>query len=97
MEVKLSHHDWRVLRIVARAKGKAVIGRELRMEMTRRTQDGSFLNALVESGLLGVSHPATDPFEAKYILTALGREAAEYGVFDIPWEVLKGLNHRGRK
>lgn len=89
MEVKLSHHDWRVLRRVARAKGKPVIGRELRMDMLRRTHDGSFLTRLVEDGLLGVSHSAADPFEAKYILTKLGREAAEYGVYDVPWEVFK--------
>lgn len=89
MEVKLSHHDWRALRRVARGKGKPVVGRELRLDKTRSTQDGSFLTRLVDDGLLGVSHPAPDPFESKYILTALGREAAEFGVYNVEWEVLK--------
>lgn len=89
MEVKLSHHDWRVLRRVARAKGKPVGGRELRMEMTRRTQDGSFLNNLVGDGLLVVAQSAEDPFEVKYVLTQKGRDAAEYGVYDLPWEIFK--------
>ena len=89
MEVKLGHHDWRVLRRVARGKGKSVSGHELRMEMSRKTKDGTFLNALVDQGLLVVSVANADPFEAKYSLTDLGKQAAEHGVFEMDWETFK--------
>lgn len=40
-------------------------------------------------GLLVVTQPDPNPFEAKYTLTDLGREAAEFGVFEMDWETFK--------
>lgn len=94
MQVTLGHHDWRVLRAVVRAKGKPVHGRILRLDMSRKTKDGTFLVRLVENGLLVVSRAADDPFEATYVLTPPGKEAAEFGVYDVVWEDLKTRESR---
>ena len=93
MQVSLGHHDWRVLRAVLRNKGRPALGRSLRLDMTRRTQDGSFLTNLVRNGLLKVFSEGQTPFESAFILTDLGTHAAEYGVYDVDWETLKALTN----
>lgn len=89
MQISVKHSDWRVLRTLVRAKGRPVVGSKLRLEMSRLTKDGSFLTTLVRDGLLKVAAPADTPFTATYTLTDLGKEAAEYGVYDVDWEALK--------
>lgn len=89
MEEKLAHHNWHALRRVVRAKGRSVAGHHLRMELSQRTKDGSFLAKLVEDGLLVVAHPDPNPLVATYKLTELGKEAAEFGVYEMDWDVLK--------
>ncbi len=90
MMVQLTASDWKVLRAVARAKGKPVAGTKLRLDMSRRTKDGSFLTALVQGQLLDrVTGAADKPFEATYVLTATGKEAAEYGEYDVHWGELR--------
>lgn len=80
----ITHSNWQVLRTVKRSK-KPSIGRALRLSPTRGTKDGTFLNDLVEQGLLNrVSGTAESPFEATYTLTDLGQHAAEYGECDFP-------------
>src|SRR4051812_19662409 len=91
MQVPLGHHDWRVLRHVVRKKGRPVHGRDLRLEMSRKTKDGSFRTALVRQGLLVVEAEGETPFESTYRLTELGKHAAEYGVFEVDWATLKAL------
>jgi hypothetical protein len=95
--VAINHFSWQVLRVLARAEAARQpppVGRELRLVPTRRTKDGTFLDELVEAGLIevaakptppldGVDEPA--PFRARYRLTALGRHAAEYGEYDKPF------------
>jgi hypothetical protein len=55
----------------------------LRLVPSRNTKDGSFLNILVDDGLLErLSGSATDPFEATYALTERGEHAAEYGEYE---------------
>jgi hypothetical protein len=56
------------------------------MDMSRRTKGGGFLADLVAIGLLAVAEAGPDPLAATYTLTDLGREAAEYGVYEMPWE-----------
>ncbi|MDB5311839.1 MAG: hypothetical protein JWO38_6041, partial [Gemmataceae bacterium] len=53
-------------------------GRTLRLEMNRRTRDGSFLTTLVRQGLLEVVTAGETPFDATYRLTERGKHAAEY-------------------
>lgn len=78
----ISHFSWQVLRTVKRSR-KPSVGKQLRVSPTRHSKDGSFLNALVEEGLLArVTGSADQPFEATYSLTELGRHAAEYGEYD---------------
>lgn len=89
MQVSMNSSDWRVLRVVVRAKGRPVPGSKLRLEMSRRTKDGSFLTDLVNQGLLAVAAPADTPFASSYTLTELGKEAAEYGVYEVDWATLK--------
>ncbi len=91
MQVNVPHLEWRVLREVGRSK-KPVVGSKLRLEMTRRTKDGSFLTNLVHQGLLKIEGKAKDPFEATYTLSERGKHAAEYGQFEIEWEVYKELS-----
>lgn len=94
MQIPLSNHDWRVLRAVLRGRGRPVAGVELRMDLTRKTKDGSFLVVLVDLGLLAVKNAAPDPFAAKYVLTETGRHAAEYGIHEIEWDTLKRLRSK---
>lgn len=90
MQVNVSHADWQVLRHMVRSK-KPAIGSSLRLTLSRRTKDGTFLTDLVRMGLLKVESKAKDPFEATYSLTELGKHAAEYGVFEIEFEEWKAL------
>ena len=77
-----SHFTWQVLRTTKRSK-KPLTGRQLRLNRSRKTKDGSFLTALVEAGLLArVTGAADAPFEATYALTEKGRHAAEYGEYE---------------
>lgn len=89
--------EWQVLRILARAAPGSVVGRELRLDMSRRTKDGTFLDEMVRVGLIEVAEaPAPQPvsltrriyskpepkqFRVLYRLTAMGRHAAEYGEY----------------
>jgi hypothetical protein len=76
-----AHLTWQVLRTVKRSK-KAPTGRALRLVPSRKTKDGSFLNAIVDEGLLvRVTGTAAAPFEATYALTERGKYAAEYGEY----------------
>lgn len=69
----VTHSTWQVLRTAKRSQSPP----------TRQSKDGSFVNELVEAGLLArVSGSADRPFEATYALTALGEHAAEYGEYD---------------
>ena len=77
-----SHFTWQVLRAVKRSK-KPPTGRTLRLNRSRNTKDGSFLTALVDSGLLThITGSAEAPFEATYALTEKGQHAAEYGEYE---------------
>jgi len=82
--VLLKQYTWQSLRILARAKNKPVVGSALRHTPIRRTKDGSFLDELVRVGLIAVARPdpGGDPFAHAYVLTDLGRHAAEYGEFE---------------
>lgn len=88
MEVALSPMDWRILRQVLRGR-KPTPGTQLRLDMSRRTKDGTFLTDLVRLGLLQVAEPGGTPFAATYTLTDLGRHAAEYGTYEVDWEEYK--------
>ena len=90
MQVAVPHLEWRVLRQVARTR-KPSDGQSLRLEMTRRTKDGTFLTDLVRQGLLEINAKGKTPFEARYQLTERGKHAAEYGVFEVEWEEYKQL------
>ena len=80
----VSHFTWQVLRTVKRSK-KPPTGRVLRLVPNRRTKDGTFLNELVELGLLArVTGTAAAPFEGTYALTEQGVHAAEFGVAERP-------------
>lgn len=71
-----------MLRAVKRSK-KPPTGRTLRLVPSRNTKDGSFLTAMVDSGLLTrVTGSADAPFEATYALTEMGQHAAEYGEYE---------------
>jgi hypothetical protein len=84
----VTHFQWQVLRAVKRSK-KPPIGRELRLTPTRGTKDGTFLNVLVQLGLLDrVSGREHNPFAATYGLTERGKQAAEFGECDFPNEVI---------
>lgn len=77
-----SHFTWQVLRTVKRVK-KPPTGRALRLIPSRKTKDGTFLNALVDEGLLArVTGSADAPFEATYALTEKGQLAAEFGEYE---------------
>jgi hypothetical protein len=81
---KLDHLTWQVLRAIKRSGSRPVIGKVLRLDMSRRTKDGTFLTKLVEEGFLAIAEDHDNPFEAKYKLTDLGLNAAEYGEYDKP-------------
>lgn len=83
MTADLTVHDWKLLRMLVRAKGKPLTGRQLRHTPTAKTRTGAFLGRLVDTGLLAVAAPGPDPFAATYALTPLGRHAAEYGEYEV--------------
>jgi hypothetical protein len=86
----ISHFTWQVLRAAKRSK-KPLTGKELRLAPTRRTKDGTFLDALVNDGLLqvcGVDEATEETkrqpvqFRSRYKLTTNGERAAEYGEYE---------------
>lgn len=81
MLMPMNVFEWQVLRAVLRAKSPPT-GRELRLVPSRRTKDGSFLSWFTVAGLLKITKPNDDPFEARYALTDLGKHAAEWGEFE---------------
>ena len=87
MLIPLGHHDWQVLRAVARSR-KPVPGKALWLNMARNTRDGAFLDELVRVGLLaaeplkGADPKLPAPFQKAYSLTPLGKHAAEYGEYE---------------
>jgi len=91
MQVPITPADWKVLRAVARGKGKPVVGANLRIVPSRATKDGTFLTKLVDAGLLEVVKANDKPFDASYKLTKRGAEAAEYGLFEIDADEYKKL------
>lgn len=91
MTADLPHYLWKALRVLVRAPARKAPGHRLRVDMTRRTQDGSFLVHAVALGLLVVEVPDPNPFRAVYRLTPLGAEAAEYGECALPIGFLRTL------
>ncbi len=97
----ISHHTWQVLRAIKRGNGEPVAGYTLRIGMSRRTKDGSFLGDLFAMGLID-SHPAPyhEPehaskpvaFRLYYTLKPLGEHAAEYGECEQGYGADKGKN-----
>ena len=101
MIIPIAHHEWQMLRYILRteAAGQKPLGREIRINPTRRTKDGTFLDELIERGLIALAAKPTSPssdssafmndepmqFRARYRLTELGRYAAEYGEYDKPF------------
>ncbi|MCE9568255.1 MAG: hypothetical protein K8U57_40160 [Planctomycetes bacterium] len=80
----VSHMQWQTLRAVKRSR-KPPTGRELRLNPTQSTKDGSFLTKMVEEGLLTrVTGTENEPFAGTYSLTDLGKHAAEYGECELP-------------
>lgn len=90
----ISHFTWQVLRAVKRNK-KPPTGKQLRLVPSRRTKDGSFLDELVNNGLLQVVSVDELPadatnqerqlpvqFRTRYRLSANGEHAAEYGEYE---------------
>ena len=94
MIVAVKHSEWQTLRYLVRAEsvGEHPTGRELRLNPTRFTKDGAFLDHLVARGLIAVASKPTPPergregepaqFRTRYKLTKTGRHAAEYGEYD---------------
>lgn len=85
----LTLDQWKAIRAIAR-EGR-LTGREIRkFWFTRLTKDGTFLDDLVAAGLIARSVtekvPPKKPREPEqflwyYVLTPLGRVAAEYGEY----------------
>jgi hypothetical protein len=88
--VALGYNEWKLLRCIVRAEAadrRSVPGRELRLDFSRATRDGTFLDRLVEKGLIAVDGKAPKPapgpgsdgrpepaqFRTHYRLTDLGR------------------------
>lgn len=90
MILQIPHTIWQSLRVIVRNKNKPVLGSALRMNMSRRNKDGSFLTHMVKNGLLSKIGDG-NPFEAKYTLTEAGLFAAEYGEFEVTLEQLVNL------
>lgn len=89
MRWNLNAGDWRVLRLAMRVNDdngrQGCDGRSLRIDMSRKTKDGSFLTRLVDRGLLQIVKKAPDdgtPFDATYAVTPGGEKAAEYGWYE---------------
>ena len=75
----ITHFTWQVVRTVKRAK-KPPTGRALRLVPSRRTKDGTFLNEMVELGLLNrVTGTAAAPFEG-YIAQIAWLPAQDAGI-----------------
>ena len=57
MIVSISVTDWQTLRVLVRAEAKKehMTGRELRLNMSRRCKDRTFLDELVALGLIAVA------------------------------------------
>ena len=94
MLLPLRHHDWQVLRAIARSR-RPVPGRSLRLNMARSTKDGTFLEELVRAGLLA-AEPLRDPdpadppaFRMAYTLTPLGKHAAEFGEYEADLDTIR--------
>src|SRR5262245_60006861 len=98
----VTHWEWQLLRSLLRAEsaGKPPpLGSEVRTHHTRKTRDGTFLDRLIDEGLLEVAKEAPPAaarartgeklapmqFRRRYRLTAVGRHAAEYGEYDRPY------------
>ncbi len=88
MIFSITHATWQQLRVLVRAKGKPVLGRDIRIVPTRLTKTGEFLDELVEAGLIvraeGKLATGREPeqFRASYTLTEKGKHAAEYGEYE---------------
>jgi hypothetical protein len=82
MLMPMGTFEWQVLRAILRAAPDHPTGRQLRLVPSRRTKDGTFLNEIVQRGLIRVVSHNKDPFEATYALTPLGEHAAEYGEYE---------------
>lgn len=85
--------EWQRLRLLARGGNVPLNGWTLRIDRSRRTKDGTFLDAIVASGLIEVvtkgepveaypQRPAQ--FQTTYRLTERGLHAAEYGEYKVP-------------
>jgi len=92
MMQQLSPETWKILRAAKRKQPQPANGRDLRLIPSRKTKDGTFLDALVKAGLIEVRSGPTartgeddEPaqFRQKYGLTSLGEHAAEYGEYEI--------------
>lgn len=90
MQLPIDHFTWCLLRIMVRAKGKPVLGRDLRHWPSRSSKDGTFLDDLVTAGLIFATKEEPVPpkaprieerlqFRRRYLLTEKGLYAAEYG------------------
>lgn len=86
---------WQTLRVLARNGNAPVPGKLLRVDRSRRSKDGTFLDELVTMGLLEVVTPAeplkptfrgsaVEPvqFRTTYRLTPAGLETADTGEFE---------------
>lgn len=89
---ELSVNTWKMLRALVREE--RLTGKQLRQyNYGRRSKDGTFLDALVEDGLLTVKSLQPAPpgrsipqqFRTVYELTELGRTAAEFGEYEYEW------------
>lgn len=74
----LEHGTWCVLRKLLR-DGPIVHGKQLRVDKSRKTKSGEFLDALVRRGLIYVFSVGGDAWSRGYALTAAGYQAAESG------------------
>lgn len=97
MKWPISHSTWQTLRVLVRNKNRPLPGRALRVVPSRATKDGTFLDELVQIGLLEVvtaAAPASPKaigearapaqFRTTYRLTERGKDAAEFGEFERP-------------
>ncbi len=92
MIVQMDIHGWQVLRKLLREG--VVSGRELRLNMHRRTANGQFLTDMHELGLISCVQDAPDIFARKYELTELGKHTAEYGEYEIEFSKLKAIKRK---
>ncbi len=99
MIIALAHHEWQLLRVIVRAEKEKRVptGRELRVSMSRKTKDGTFLDDLVSRDLIAIAEKAPhlttgasqqersepEQFRTLYKLTDKGRHAAEYGECEV--------------